>query len=558
MSALNPPTKPCHNCRRQRLRCDRSYPHCNKCVNAGKECLGYGKLFRWTGSVASRGKLAGRTSSAPLDAAAAAAAGAAASSASASDAGSVTGSMPETPENLSVTTPARLEFLPSVTPSTSPQTTDVEALRHDGTQQDGHVQLVVRSPSSTSSEFSISSPWALADPLYQDMQVCKDLVSHDLPDRNPFRGLLPLTRAHPLLQHIIVAASAAHMSNLVRAPLAYQLKDVDHDLTAGIEQASRRALKDALIAKTKALTLMRGAVENIDTTGGDVVLAAALFFINVELIESGKHGWKAHLEGAGRIMSLLQPNMVADSALRDYMLSDCFIYFILASAFMPAASFDAQSYFQPAQIPSILQRAAANSYLCCPPEILTILHSASQLSNVPSDVASQEKIRDAGLALIQEAQSFDINGWANDVRNISYLQDAPIQSRIHAGSAHRLAACLYILQAIPSLSKMKNHDEMAEQLSREIFEHLSSIPDEDPNFKATTWPTFIAGAEAHGRARRDWVMDRLQRLVVSCPWGFLYTAMEALQVIWDLDNKRKGTKSWVQTLKNPEMNFLIV
>lgn len=66
MGSVQPPTKPCHNCRRQRLRCDRSYPHCNKCAASGKECLGYGKLFRWTGAIASRGKLAGRTSSAPV------------------------------------------------------------------------------------------------------------------------------------------------------------------------------------------------------------------------------------------------------------------------------------------------------------------------------------------------------------------------------------------------------------------------------------------------------------------------------------------------------------
>jgi hypothetical protein len=65
MSQQETPTKKCHNCRRQRLRCDRSYPHCNKCILAGKECLGYGQLFRWTGAVASRGKLAGKTSSAP-------------------------------------------------------------------------------------------------------------------------------------------------------------------------------------------------------------------------------------------------------------------------------------------------------------------------------------------------------------------------------------------------------------------------------------------------------------------------------------------------------------
>lgn len=68
MGSVQPPTKPCHNCRRQRLRCDRSYPHCNKCAASGKECLGYGKLFRWTGAIASRGKLAGRTSSAPVEA----------------------------------------------------------------------------------------------------------------------------------------------------------------------------------------------------------------------------------------------------------------------------------------------------------------------------------------------------------------------------------------------------------------------------------------------------------------------------------------------------------
>jgi len=156
-------------------------------------------------------------------------------------------------------------------------------------------------------------------------RLCKDLVSQDHPDRNPFRTLLPLTRAHPLLQHIIVAASAAHMSNLVRASHVYS-NDANQLLgTSEAEEASARAYRDALVAKHKALSLMRDAVRDVDSTGGDVILAAALFFINVELIESGKHGWKAHLEGAGRIMSLLQPALPGNEALRDYMLSDCFV-----------------------------------------------------------------------------------------------------------------------------------------------------------------------------------------------------------------------------------------
>lgn len=52
--------KACHNCHKRRLRCDRSIPVCNKCTSTGQECLGYGKLFRWTNSVAVRGKMAGK------------------------------------------------------------------------------------------------------------------------------------------------------------------------------------------------------------------------------------------------------------------------------------------------------------------------------------------------------------------------------------------------------------------------------------------------------------------------------------------------------------------
>ena len=53
--------KPCHNCRRSRLRCDQSLPSCNKCIRAGKECLGYEKYFSWVNGVASRGNMVGKS-----------------------------------------------------------------------------------------------------------------------------------------------------------------------------------------------------------------------------------------------------------------------------------------------------------------------------------------------------------------------------------------------------------------------------------------------------------------------------------------------------------------
>lgn len=48
-------SKPCHNCRRRRLRCDRSWPSCHKCAVSGQECLGYGQLFVWTQAIDSSG-----------------------------------------------------------------------------------------------------------------------------------------------------------------------------------------------------------------------------------------------------------------------------------------------------------------------------------------------------------------------------------------------------------------------------------------------------------------------------------------------------------------------
>lgn len=148
-------------------------------------------------------------------------------------------------------------------------------------------------------------------------------MSQDVPECNPFRGLLALTKTHPVLQYIIVAASAAHMSNLVKATLPPA--NGNRMISYGGDDVSRNALKDALVAKHKALYLMRGALQDIETTGGDIVLAAALFFVNVELIESGKHGWRAHLDGAGKIMSLLRPTEGSDSVLRNYLLSDCVV-----------------------------------------------------------------------------------------------------------------------------------------------------------------------------------------------------------------------------------------
>jgi hypothetical protein len=94
----------------------------------------------------------------------------------------------------------------------------------------------------------------------------------------------------------------------------------------------RNLLMDALEAKHQVLRMLPSALQSIESIGGDIVLAAILFLINVELIESGKHNWKAHFDGAGKIMKLLGPVSDVDESLRDYIVSDCFMCVILIPA----------------------------------------------------------------------------------------------------------------------------------------------------------------------------------------------------------------------------------
>lgn len=153
--------------------------------------------------------------------------------------------------------------------------------------------------------------------LVVSSRLCLDLVGQDAPDRNPFRGIIPLTQAHPLLQQVIVAASAAHMCNHSRPFVSANSFER--------AEAPTNLLMDALVAKQKALQLMPAALQSIQSIGGEVILASVLFLINIELIESGKHGWKPHLEGAGRIMNMIQSLATHDETLRDYLMSDCFM-----------------------------------------------------------------------------------------------------------------------------------------------------------------------------------------------------------------------------------------
>lgn len=206
-----------------------------------------------------------------------------------------------------------------------------------------------------------------------DQRVCRDLVAHDLPGRNPFRELIPLAYHHSFLLYILIATSALHRSNMDRfrstsattaAQGGHGSSSSDSVKQPGTNEAdaddwsaswgrmpppvipkqprARRAWFDAMEAKHTATKLFRVALAELSSASSSIcavgscgdglrgtsprnrpvnpssisseaILGAMLFFINFELIDLGKNegasSWRMHLENFGKVISQLRPAM---------------------------------------------------------------------------------------------------------------------------------------------------------------------------------------------------------------------------------------------------------
>ena len=185
---------------------------------------------------------------------------------------------------------------------------------------------------------------------------------------------------------------------------------------------------------------------------------------------------------------------------------------------------------------------------------------AARLSNTKNDdVVSTDMVTAAGAALLDRARNFDVLPWAQDINfsTITLSDQDPILSRFRVATSHRLAICLYILHAIPAVGAWVGED-LADAIFAELHQVLCMIPDDDINLKATTWVTFVFGACARTPEMKDWVTVQIKKLMLESPWGFLYAARDALQMLWSVQAEGMPMTSWVQTLRDLHMDFLIV
>jgi hypothetical protein len=457
----------------------------------------------------------------------------------------------------------------------------------DVQEADSHqLEMSAVVPALHESETTMTVQPALVDPLVSDLdhrsryyldhfatQMCDVMVVYDTPGQNPIRDLIPATSAYPLLLHIMVANSAWHVFNIARNPMhhsSYQAENnsgvVPYHQAGGCFNAPlKSSLRDALVAKQHALSLLAQSVANVDESNIDLILVTILLFVNYALVESGRDKWRVHMDGALRLIRLLgEPPYLQKpmSRLRQTILSDFLVFYILGSTF----SFTAMPKAIPDTIDlePILRYAETNNYLSCPSPLLRVMIESSTLPSktVACTAEVYGSIQDKIGVLLRRALNFDPIAWSCDFEPASPYED--LQQRIRIAAAHRSAVCIYLARVLPSSNPLIDPTSgvaivSLTALADDVVHQISYLKPGDALFKSICWPLFLAGAESKDPAQREWIMNTLDELYSIMYWGYLHTSKRVLESIWKyIDQAKDGEENcWVEEVKDLGNDILI-
>lgn len=367
--------------------------------------------------------------------------------------------------------------------------------------------------------------------------------------------MIPLAGQFDYLQAIVVATGAMHFATL-------------RNYHTGMRGAE---LVDALLAKDKAIRLLKSAIKTVTPASQTMILAAVVLFVELDLIDSGKGGWPAHIEAATALMSslrkqsLLQGHQLDSTlvSLVDIIAAEGLTYRILGTTIsrVDISWTEYQTAEESEGLFDVLRRAEAHSYHCCPPAVLEIIMATSRLSQAEDEPARTSE----ALALLSRALSFPVEEWVHSIRGLS-LEEDDLSVRVSLASAHRAAACIYILLTVPDAEQLTSSVSITlEGLVHDVRRFLAEISIDHVLLKGTVWPMFMAGAQTDDPAQREWYLERMGTVWVKnpwiCPWGYIRTAFEMLKEMW-IVRDRMGTDvkgwNWLQEMKARSEKCLIV
>jgi hypothetical protein len=323
--------------------------------------------------------------------------------------------------------------------------------------------------------------------------------------------------------------------------------------------------RDALAAKTNALSLLAQSVASVTPANIDLVLVTILLFVNYTLVESGKDKWKVHMDGALSLIKLLgEPPYLQQpmSRLRLTILSDLLVFYVLGSTL----SFSTMSKFVPDTIDlePILRYAETNNYLSMPSPLLRIMLESFELPDSRDGTSGnlRDHIQMQVGVLLQRALDFDPIAWSCHFEPASPFED--LKQRVRIASAHRSAVCIYLARVLPATHPLLDPASDTAlvnltMLANDVVQHISHLKPGDAVFKCICWPLFLAGAESEDPAQREWIMNILDTLYSEMYWGYLHTVKRVLETIWLCKDRAElgSDNCWVDEVKEMGTDVLI-
>lgn len=508
----------CKTCRRRGRKCTRELPHCKSCLDKGIECEGY--ALKWAG-IASRGKLAGKTSLAPTEKVLPQRSR---SSPKVHQAAATTPMVPlqQTPAPQ-ILAPGSVENLDDSPESSSPFDLDFGQFDQTAnfdfdfdTQFPPSIDFTSENTAASRNENGLYDelsedddmlfpaqlilPTSMFDPYnvptelkfilnYHMNEVAPRLCVDNDNVRNPYKQyILPLGLQKPPLLYACAALAASHFS---------------------VRLSNQKFHLDCLKFRGKAMRRLQEQLWSEQSAQDEGNITTVLMLTLTDLCLGGPSNFEAHFVAAKKLMDLRGAARTRDNFVEQY---------IAYLDIMSAASTNRKPVFTSKDIEALTgpSKEWSHDVFPCPPDQFAVISEVVELYKSQQDpIHPTAKV----MEQVEKLRARILTRPLHTERGMSWL---------HLTEAYRHAIVLYIIR----LFGYKADEDEISWLTQTVFYHAKQTPPLTGWSDQLLWPLFHAALEIRDERRQKWLRERAQEMQRSGGFGNVETAMKILERVW--------------------------
>ncbi|KAL4861419.1 hypothetical protein BDV12DRAFT_67069 [Aspergillus spectabilis] len=501
----------CYTCRRRHIQCDRSQTPCLKCQKAGLKCLDK-RPIRWVQGVAIRGGMRGRSyqddsvSSSPVEQV------------------DTRSTIPVKPPKQERAPPSGARLAVDLVPTYSAISS-----------------VPVSIKDSALSGLDSTAHYYLS---YYNDRICELFIVYDS-ENNPFRSLIPLALTDTVLLEAVCALAARHRANFEQ-PFS--------TAAASLVLASPDLNREALRFKYRAIQGLSSSL-TAQWSYHDATVASVFLLVFLDLLESGCDRWNYHLEGAKSLMALKPTHDPGRTLqrIRKFIVKQTHLIEALGATFVRPELLSKSSSID--ESANLLQDVVEESFLGCPEYILIAVQFLSLQRDLiangnTSDQASLQEV----ISVDDAVRDFDCYTWATALPKDSVTRD--INDLCKLARTYQLGAALYGRRVLDALEHIKTNQE---PVVIELIEIINSLQHGSNLLKCTLWPITVAGLECHSQARRDILLQALEKFWKDTRCLNVTNAAKILQTYWTkVDEHKAVANDWIFDIGRLSHDWLLI